>query len=532
MTRFQIYTTGGDLVRTFIGPAIDDCEIINRLGVSPPWQIVYVNGRNRELICKFSAKHRKPGVATRPNNYYARFIAANNGDGIFSELSQAIDHLFSGEYEAVGEGTAGESWSPTSEGEANSRWLRDLATEQSVSTEHRADAETVEYHIRNNGPRLLLGFSGINIVYALLHKVARANATAVLGKPAKQNEFTDVELLLDITESHSDFDPLDRVSQTRMTASRKAYQEHIIKGILDQLEVEIDGYASQRADTSAGSMEVLQVLRGLMIESRHSNESDTVDDATARTEVERLNRVIDEKLSDTTVTRSYDELSTGIIQICSSRVDRVQKRLAEQTVEYIADQIDDLKQEHTGSGQVSATLAIVKKSHLSGQRQQHKTALDSAVQNMLSIRKAKEYLNDEQWEAVSNRIVTAIDQELKQLNTQDVDAAVERIESNVDELVTGIASTSEFSEPDVRALLAQRVTIASSKTLAISSTYPLSRRITTQPFRLATWKYVALASIRSRLRIIFTVILLLVVAAGTILLLEPPSLLSQYLPTI
>lgn len=75
MSQFKIYTTGGKLVEGTSSKDSLESDLIEELGVIPPWQACYCDPEKGILIHLFTAKKRESGSATRKaNNYYAVYV--------------------------------------------------------------------------------------------------------------------------------------------------------------------------------------------------------------------------------------------------------------------------------------------------------------------------------------------------------------------------------------------------------------------------------------------------------------------------
>lgn len=99
MGRINIYTTGGELVEGSSSNESVESNLIETLGVIPPWQACYCNPENGILIHIFTAKKRDSGSTTRKaNNYYGVYTDPDaSQSGLFDNLANELTVRFNDE---------------------------------------------------------------------------------------------------------------------------------------------------------------------------------------------------------------------------------------------------------------------------------------------------------------------------------------------------------------------------------------------------------------------------------------------------
>ena len=97
MSQFSIYTTGGKLVEGSSSKESVESNLIEELGVIPPWQACYCVPETGLLIHLFTAKKRDSGSATRKaNNYYGVYTDTEASQ---TELFHSLANKLTGQFE-------------------------------------------------------------------------------------------------------------------------------------------------------------------------------------------------------------------------------------------------------------------------------------------------------------------------------------------------------------------------------------------------------------------------------------------------
>jgi len=97
MSQFSIYTTGGKLVEGGSSKDTVESNLIEELGVIPPWQACYCDPETGILIHLFTAKKRDSGSATRKaNNYYGVYTDTEASQ---TELFHSLANKLTGQFE-------------------------------------------------------------------------------------------------------------------------------------------------------------------------------------------------------------------------------------------------------------------------------------------------------------------------------------------------------------------------------------------------------------------------------------------------
>ena len=99
MSQFNIYTTGGKLVEGTSSKDSVESDLIEKLGVIPPWQACYCDPKKGILIHLFTAKKRDSGSATRKaNNYYGVYTDPEASQAeLFHKLANELTVRFNDE---------------------------------------------------------------------------------------------------------------------------------------------------------------------------------------------------------------------------------------------------------------------------------------------------------------------------------------------------------------------------------------------------------------------------------------------------
>jgi len=438
----------------------------------------------------------------------------NNSDtDIYKELSSRMNQLFSGELSSVGENKEDEKWERSSDGEADPKWIDKLENVYTVNSNYQKQFNGVKEFLRSGSGQLSLQFSSFELIYAILHELPGSGRSVVVGSPVKNDEFSEVSLLLEHNEKQEDFTAENNQSRKLLDNSINNYVTGIVDTAAADYESEIKEFRKklQGPRDAMGGLRVLYGVRQQVSEAQQPAEPENEEH---RKWMQQLTATY-EQHEESLPSEERQKLNSRISDISSSHIESLQDEVRRGALDFVEKHVSDMQAEGFDRQQRAATLQKMKSSFSDNETTPDGPVVDRYVSKVEKVSNASNYLPEDRWESVSSEIVSYLDSELEQLGQQAVDNVSDDLQSKIDNRVSTITNESNLSEAEARYRLHEQVQIAESDHLkkAYARRSALGK-LRYEPLRPSTWKYVLTLPLQSTTAFVLMLVLIVGVIGG------------------